>query len=62
MDPYPALRKECRKECPKPLALYDACVKRITENKIGDCEAWYVELVTCVDACVAPKIFKLTKE
>lgn len=61
-DPYPELRKAAYKDCPKQASLYEACVKRITESKTGDCEAWYVELVTCVDAQIAPKIFKLTKE
>jgi ubiquinol-cytochrome c reductase subunit 6 len=62
VDQYPQLRQECRKACPKPLELYEACSKRIAETKVGDCESWYIDLVNCVDKCVAPKIFKLTKE
>jgi hypothetical protein len=61
-DPYPQLRKEAYSECKKQAELYEACVKRITESKVGDCEAWYIDLVSCVDAKIAPKIFKLTKE
>lgn len=62
VDPYPKIRADCRKACPKPLASYDACTKRIAEKQHGDCEAWYIELVNCVDKCAAPKVFKLTKE
>jgi ubiquinol-cytochrome c reductase subunit 6 len=62
VDPVPKLREECRKGCPKQLELYKACVRRIQASGVGDCEAWYIDLVSCVDHCVAPKIFKLTKE
>jgi ubiquinol-cytochrome c reductase subunit 6 len=61
VDAYPKLRQECRKSCPTQLNLYEACQKRIAENMHGDCEAWYIDLINCVDKCVAPKIFKLTK-
>jgi len=61
VDPYPAIREECKLKCPKPLGAYDACVKRITDSGVGDCEAWYMELVNCQEKCAAPKIFKLTK-
>jgi len=62
VDPIADVRKECYKTCPKQQKLYDACVQRITEKKEGDCEAWFIELLSCADKCVAPKIFKLTKE
>ena len=62
MDPTPALREECRKTCPKAQKLYEGCVGRITKSKEGDCEAWYLDLVMCIDKCVAPKVFELTKE
>lgn len=62
VDPIKDVRTECYKSCPKQQKLYDACVQRITDKKEGDCEAWFIELLTCADKCVAPKIFKLTKE
>ena len=61
VDPYPKVREECVKQCPKQSDLYNACVKRITASGVGDCEAWYMELVDCQEKCAAPKIFKLTK-
>ena len=57
-----ALRQECAKKCPKVQQLYDDCVKRITETKQGDCEGWFFDVLHCVDKCVAPKVFQLTKE
>jgi len=36
-------------------------VKRITAKGEGDCEAWYFELVHCVDNCALPKVFKTLK-
>jgi ubiquinol-cytochrome c reductase subunit 6 len=61
VDPFPEIRKECVKTCPKPALLYDACAQRIKEKGEGDCELWYFDLLHCVDKCAAPKIFKLTK-
>ena len=61
VDPMPKLREECRPSCPKQVKDYNACISRITEKKEGDCEAWFIDLITCVDKCVAPKVFQLTK-
>lgn len=61
VDPGASIREECKKTCPKQQSHYDACVGRITEKKEGDCEAWFIELVTCIDKCVAPKVFQVTK-
>jgi hypothetical protein len=49
------------KTCPKEEKLYNACIQRIEERKEGDCEIWFMDLITCVDKCLAPKIFKATK-
>ena len=62
VDPTPAIREECRKTCPKQQDLYKACIGRITAKGEGDCEAWFLDLMTCMDKCVAPKLFKATKE
>jgi Ubiquinol-cytochrome C reductase hinge protein len=61
VDLTPEIRKQCLATCPKQQSLYDACVKRITASKEGDCETWFIELLTCADKCVAPKVFAATK-
>jgi hypothetical protein len=62
VDKLPEIRAECLLACPKQEDLYQACVKRITEKKEGDCESWFMEFLHCQDKCVAPKIFAATKE
>ena len=63
VDPMPAIREECKvTTCNSGKTNYEACVKRITENKFGDCEAWYFDWLKCADKCIAPKIFGMTKE
>jgi len=62
VDPMPAIRKDCIKTCPGPLANYEACKERIKGKPGVSCEIWYYELHHCVDKCVAPKIFAATKE
>lgn len=61
VDKFPQLREECKKSCPKQLKLYKDCTERIASSGTGDCEAWYIDLISCADKCVAPKIFALTK-
>jgi ubiquinol-cytochrome c reductase subunit 6 len=61
VNPVPAIREACKAECPGEKKQYDACVKRITESKQGDCEAWFIDFVRCVDKCLAPKVFQATK-
>ena len=61
VDMLPQIRQDCLKSCPAPKASYDACVKRIEAKGEGDCEAWYFDMLTCVDKCAAPKVFKYTK-
>ena len=61
VDPLPKLKAECLSKCPGPKSDYDACVKRIESKGEGDCEAWYFDLLHCVDTCVAPKVFKSLK-
>ena len=58
----PKIRKECMDSCTKQKDLYKACVGRIEAKKEGDCEVWFMEWMSCADKCIAPKIFKLTKE
>ena len=61
VDPFPKIKEECGKHCPKQLKLYEACKSRIAASKEGDCESWYFDYLHCVDHCAAPKIFKLLK-
>eukprot|EP00339_Tiarina_fusa_P016537 CAMPEP_0116999416 /NCGR_PEP_ID=MMETSP0472-20121206/2123_1 /TAXON_ID=693140 ORGANISM="Tiarina fusus, Strain LIS" /NCGR_SAMPLE_ID=MMETSP0472 /ASSEMBLY_ACC=CAM_ASM_000603 /LENGTH=68 /DNA_ID=CAMNT_0004698817 /DNA_START=51 /DNA_END=257 /DNA_ORIENTATION=+ len=62
VDPMPAIRADCTKTCPKPMADYEACKERIKGKPGVSCEIWYYQLHHCVDKCVAPKIFAATKE
>ena len=61
VDHLPALKASCAKHCPAQKKQYDACVNRITKLGEGDCEAWYFDLLHCVDHCVAPQAFKKLK-
>ena len=61
VDILPTLKEECLKTCPAPKAAYNACIKRIEAKGEGDCEAWYFDMLTCVDHCVAPQVLKYTK-
>jgi len=61
VDILPQLREECKKGCDGPQKAYDLCTKRIETKGEGDCEAWYFDLIHCVDVCVAPKAFNHTK-
>eukprot|EP00542_Grammatophora_oceanica_P014423 CAMPEP_0194045884 /NCGR_PEP_ID=MMETSP0009_2-20130614/18693_1 /TAXON_ID=210454 /ORGANISM="Grammatophora oceanica, Strain CCMP 410" /LENGTH=63 /DNA_ID=CAMNT_0038690913 /DNA_START=24 /DNA_END=212 /DNA_ORIENTATION=- len=57
VDPLPSLKADCLKSCPQPKAAYEACIKRIEAKGEGDCEAWYFDMLHCVDKCVAPKVW-----
>ena len=61
VDHLPALRAECKKHCPAQQKEYNACKDRIAKLGEGDCEAWYFDLLHCVDHCVAPQAFKKLK-
>lgn len=61
VDHLPALKAECKKHCPAQQKEYNACKDRIAKLGEGDCEAWYFDLLHCVDHCVAPQAFKKLK-
>ena len=61
VDHLPTIRKECMSHCPAPKAAYEACVKRIAGKGEGDCEAWYFDMLTCVDHCASKKVFNYVK-
>jgi ubiquinol-cytochrome c reductase subunit 6 len=61
VDHLPTLKASCAKHCPTQKKAYDDCVGRIAKLGEGDCEAWYFDLLHCVDHCVAPQAFKKLK-
>merc|ERR1711935_783578 len=64
VDKLKEIHQACIPTCPQPLANYEECKQRIQQpGKQGqNCEIWYYELHHCIDKCVAPKIFAVTKE
>jgi ubiquinol-cytochrome c reductase subunit 6 len=61
VDHLPALKASCAKHCPAEKKAYNACIDRINKLGEGDCEAWYFDMLHCVDHCVAPQAFKKLK-
>lgn len=47
--------------CAVALNAYDACQARIQKKGDGNCEAWYADLVHCVDTCVSKTLFEKLK-
>jgi Ubiquinol-cytochrome C reductase hinge protein len=60
-DKTQEIREKCKSACPNQLNLYKACQHRIAASGAGDCEPWYIELITCADKCMAPQVFAITK-
>ncbi|KAG7030998.1 hypothetical protein SDJN02_05037 [Cucurbita argyrosperma subsp. argyrosperma] len=57
------LEEACKPKCVKPLLEYQACVKRIQGDDSGHkhCTGQYFDYWSCVDKCVAPKLFTKIK-
>jgi ubiquinol-cytochrome c reductase subunit 6 len=55
------MKEKCMHHCPNEIKAYNACAERIKVKGEGDCEAWYFDLLHCVDHCVAPQVFKKLK-
>ncbi|KAF7842664.1 cytochrome b-c1 complex subunit 6 [Senna tora] len=53
----------CKPKCVKPLIAYQGCVKRIEGDDSGQkhCTGQYFDYWSCVDKCVAPKLFTKLK-
>ncbi|KAF5936877.1 hypothetical protein HYC85_024383 [Camellia sinensis] len=51
--------ESCKPKCVKSLLEYQACVKRIQDDDSGHkhCTGQYFDYWSCVDKCVAPKLF-----
>ncbi|PKI52975.1 hypothetical protein CRG98_026555 [Punica granatum] len=59
VDQKKYLEESCKPKCVKPLLEYQACVKRIQGDESGHkhCTGQYFDYWSCVDKCVAPKLF-----
>ncbi|TQD97619.1 hypothetical protein C1H46_016793 [Malus baccata] len=57
------LEELCKPKCVKPLLEYQACVKRIQGDETGHkhCTGQYFDFWSCIDKCVAPKLFQKLK-
>ncbi|KAJ6730617.1 CYTOCHROME B-C1 COMPLEX SUBUNIT 6 [Salix viminalis] len=55
--------ESCKPKCVKPLLEYQACVKRIQDDETGHkhCTGQYFDYWSCVDKCVALKLFSKLK-
>ncbi|XP_048437717.1 cytochrome b-c1 complex subunit 6-1, mitochondrial-like [Pyrus x bretschneideri] len=58
---YP--EKSCNPKCVKPFLEFQACVKRIQDYESGHkhCTGQYFDFWSCIDKCVAPKLFAKLK-
>ncbi|XP_021910070.1 cytochrome b-c1 complex subunit 6-like [Carica papaya] len=63
VDPKKLLEEACMPKCVKPLLEYKACVKRIQGDESGNkhCTGQYFDYWSCIDKCVAPKLFEKIK-
>ncbi|KAM1002081.1 hypothetical protein FF1_002547 [Malus domestica] len=63
VDQKKYLEESCQPKCVKPLIEYQACVKRVEGDNGGDkhCTGQYFDYISCVDKCVAPKLFQKLK-
>ncbi|XRA98734.1 ubiquinol-cytochrome C reductase hinge protein [Pycnococcus provasolii] len=59
VDTKPELEEQCKPKCAKFLVDYEACVDRIKSDTTGEahCTGQYFDYWSCVDTCVAPKLF-----
>ncbi|XLU96603.1 hypothetical protein S245_010955, partial [Arachis hypogaea] len=57
------LEDSCKPKCVKPLLEYQACIKRIDGDDSGHkhCTGQYFDYWSCIDKCVAPKLFPKLK-
>ncbi|KAL9261710.1 Cytochrome b-c1 complex subunit 6-1, mitochondrial-like protein [Drosera capensis] len=63
VDPKHYLEETCKPKCVKPLHAYQACMKRIDGDESGHkhCTGQYFDYYSCVDKCVAPRLFSKLK-
>ncbi|KAK4743245.1 hypothetical protein SAY87_001246 [Trapa incisa] len=63
VDQKKYFEESCKPKCVKPLLEYQACVKRIEGDESGHkhCTGQYFDYWSCIDKCVAPKLFPKLK-
>ncbi|KAM2915241.1 hypothetical protein FF1_044328 [Malus domestica] len=63
VDQKKYLEESCKPKCVKPFLEYQACVKRIQDDDSGHkhCTGQYFDFWSCIDKCVAPKLFPKLK-
>ncbi|KAJ0026419.1 hypothetical protein Pint_07944 [Pistacia integerrima] len=63
VDQKKYLEDACKPKCVKPLIEYEACKKRIEGDESGHkhCTGQYFDYLSCIDKCVAPKLFAKLK-
>ncbi|XP_039824739.1 uncharacterized protein LOC120686594 [Panicum virgatum] len=63
VDQKKYLEERCKPQCVKSLYEYDKCVKRVENDDTGHkhCTGQYFDYWSCIDKCVAPKLFKKLK-
>ncbi|XP_042065862.1 cytochrome b-c1 complex subunit 6-1, mitochondrial-like [Salvia splendens] len=63
VDQKKALEESCKSKCNKPYVEYKQCVERVDSDDSGQkhCTGQYFDYWSCVDKCVAPKLFQELK-
>ncbi|XLT12366.1 hypothetical protein HN51_058056 [Arachis hypogaea] len=63
VDQKKYLEESCKPKCVKALLEYQACVKRIQGDETGNkhCTGQYFDYWSCIDKCVAQKLFSKLK-
>ncbi|KAM0904885.1 hypothetical protein ACQ4PT_017745 [Festuca glaucescens] len=63
VDPKKYLEERCKPNCVKPFYAYEKCVKRVEADDTGHkhCTGQYFDYLSCVDKCVASKLFEKLK-
>ncbi|KAK4790168.1 hypothetical protein SAY86_017472 [Trapa natans] len=63
VDQKKYFEESCKPKCVKLLLEYQACVKRIEGDESGHkhCTGQYFDYWSCIDKCVAPKLFPKLK-
>ncbi|KAL5720992.1 Cytochrome b-c1 complex subunit 6-1 [Ranunculus cassubicifolius] len=63
VDQKKYLEDSCKPKCVKSLLSYQSCVKRIQGDESGHkhCTGQYFDYWSCVDKCVATKLFSKLK-
>ncbi|AQK58877.1 Cytochrome b-c1 complex subunit 6 [Zea mays] len=63
VDQKKYLEERCKPQCVKSLYEYEKCVKRVENDDTGHkhCTGQYFDYWSCIDKCVASKLFKKLK-